>query len=450
MRPHIARKGNRARRSLVAWCFLASVSCARQSSCVGDHLQMGDVREIAQTWGGPGNVDVLFVIDINATMVAHQARLAAAMETFALSLEAYAQGLPSLRIGVMTSDLGVANHVANCDIPGDDAQLVGDCDLTDDALYLHVQAQADGSVLTNAPDAWPATAACLLAPRTARCEVPRPWEAFVRAMDGRLADFIRSDARLLVAFVGNTDDCSMLNPGESEPSSSDGWPMWCLEKGVVCQPDLARDAYAQGTTPLSACAPRSGPTRQIDEILGTLFRQKATRADLAVAVIGGPTNAVVVERQADAVALTSVCAPPLVAGPAVRQGALLDAAARRGLTTMELSICEAMDGQLSALGGAIEHWLDRRCLAAGLVDELPDQEGHQVACTIVEQRANAPGSYLEADLFECADTTTRPCYSYVPDPTCADESGLRLAVDYGSRERLPTDRIVARCLQRAP
>ena len=106
-------------RSLLALCLLA-VSCAPLG---GDLLVDTKVAAVgAAGTAGPGNLDVLLMIDDSPEMAPMQQKLTAQLPTFLTALESLPGGLPNIHIAVVSSDLGA---------PSDSAAAIG-CTTTGD------------------------------------------------------------------------------------------------------------------------------------------------------------------------------------------------------------------------------------------------------------------------------------------------------------------------------
>ncbi len=195
---------------------------------------------------GPGDVDLLFMIDDSSSMSEEQTSLGMQLPRLVRALasgDLEADGIPefraarSLQVGVVTADMGTGGAaVPTCDAPttGDDGILRtrGDASgcMGGAPRFLSFEPGAD-------LDAFAADVACVARQGTSGCAFEQQLEAVLKAVtpstspirfvddsrghaDGANDGFIRPGALLVVVIVTDEEDCSASDPEIFDPGSS--------------------------------------------------------------------------------------------------------------------------------------------------------------------------------------------------------------------------------------
>jgi hypothetical protein len=190
---------------------------------------------------GPGNLDVLFMIDDSSSMASMQQKLAAQIPSFVSALEALPGGLPDIHIAVVSSDLGApgdSTTALGCTTVGDDGRfLVGASSLVGGSPSIPgtggtlggVDAGASGCPglapgatfisnvggVANYTGDLATVLGCMTALGDKGCGFEHQIASVARALgaDGspmppQNAGFLRPDAELAIIFLSNEDDCS--------------------------------------------------------------------------------------------------------------------------------------------------------------------------------------------------------------------------------------------------
>jgi hypothetical protein len=111
------------RNALAPLALTLLAACTARSITDSDPHPSGEVRKIGAATT-ERLLDLLFVIDNSRSMREEQDALAAAFADFMNVLATIEGGLPSVHIGVVSSDVGVAPHPQeNCRALGDDGLL---------------------------------------------------------------------------------------------------------------------------------------------------------------------------------------------------------------------------------------------------------------------------------------------------------------------------------------
>lgn len=211
----------------------------------------------------PGAVDILFVIDDSTGMAEEQVALVQSFSSFLATLETASGGLPSLHVGVVSTDVGAGPYsLPNCTGNGDNgvlqsAAVGGMCSGPNDA-FIKDEVDVTGSRITNYSGTLPDTFSCIAQLGVQGCAFEQPLESMRRALNGSNpsnAGFLRDSATLAVIVVSDEDDCSTSNTAMFNPDDSTLGPVSsyrCFQYGVVCNPD---DPQTPGDK--TGCQPRS-------------------------------------------------------------------------------------------------------------------------------------------------------------------------------------------------
>jgi hypothetical protein len=308
-----------------ALLLLALASCTHDLA-VFDRIDVQPARDL----------DILYVFDNSAARGNYDA-MASQLGELAAQLASVDGRLPSLHVGVVTTDLGTrgrldtrpAAAVGHCAGDGDAGQLVAlDGGLAFGGFLEDLRGPGDTRVrnfdgdlagalgrLTNPP---PGTA-------NTGCDFPQAMEAMRRALDPATnPDFLRPDAMLSVVFLTDQDDCSLARGAMLDPANAALGPPFafrCTEQGVICDPDDPRRPGSHGN-----CRPRDGSPFMIDvaDYQRFLAQLKPDPRDVVVSAVAGPRTAFEVVDVGVPALLPSCHGPGGSAMPAVRIGALVD------------------------------------------------------------------------------------------------------------------------------
>jgi hypothetical protein len=422
-----------------------------------------------------GNIDLLFVVDNSGSMEAEQNSLIADFETMLAPLQALEGGLPSLHIGVISTDVGAGTA---CNAGGDGGALqlgTNGCAGLDGRFIVDVD-DGDGGRTRNYSGDLGATFACMAQLETAGCGFEHPLESIRQALDpaaGVNPGFLRDDARLAIIILSDEDDCSAFDDevfrAADEPNAPDdvfGWrhSFRCFEYGVVCDDDS--DPRALG--PRENCVPRddSDYITPVDEFVGFVKSLKPYEERLIVAGILGNPGPVVVELDEtdaddeweDVVTVADSCPAPTGdllddgADPPIRLDAFLNAFGQHVRT----SICDAdLSAAMGEIGDYIGDRVQNKCIQGTPSDADPQTPGLQPDCVVSEILRPGSDDPGETILPQCTDVVDPlasdelPCYLIREDPEeCEDyATHLEIEVFYAtSAVRPPSTAISAYCL----
>ena len=395
------------------------------------------------------NVDMLFVVDNSSSMGAEQARLTLAFESFVFDLEKAAGSLPSLHIGVVSTNVGITPFtISGCAGNGDEGRLQSvprslGCVPPSGSFIVDAESR-DGTRVRNYSDTLANTFACIAPLGTGGCGFEQPLESLKRALDGSIcenAGFLRPDARLVLVILSNEDDCSAQDPEVFDPSpeldnlTSPLGPFGsfrCTEFGVQCDgAPIRREAASY-----EVCEPRGDSFLRHPSFYVDFLNSLKPEGVLAAMPMGPPSPfSVRLDSATGEPDLEPSCASALgSADPAVR----LDYFMRQfGEEGVESSICSGdFSPALSSLSKLIAREVNAPCIGDRILEvDVDHQEpGLQPTCEVFDlvgssSTSVARCSMLEDDLPDPA--SPKPCWWVARDPmVCsATPTQLRLHVE---------------------
>jgi hypothetical protein len=401
----------------------------------------------AQQLGRPNpELDILFVVDSSGRMAPRQERLVASFPALEAMLASQEGGMPSLHIGVISTDLGTGFQQAGCSESGHDGRLLSEPQIPDcsppQGRFIQDLRGPDGIRDRNYTGSLTDTFACVASLGERGCGFEQPLEAMRLALDGSRPDnagFSRGDAILAIIFLTDEDDCStrdraMFDPfpdaGDLGPAGS----YRCTEFGVVCSPDTPRVPGVY-----QSCHQRADSTYMfgVGEYVEFIQDIKAGRPLVFITTIAGPGGTANTYNREATVSLDSGGAPQLdptcaddsgSAVPAFRLGPFAGAF---GLETGLSSVCApSFAPALERLAAVLASAASGTCLVA---EPLPG------TCVV-------KGGATE--LFSCPQPAGQPCFELVEDSTsCETPPGIEVDIDWAGQT--PSQELEIRC-SRAP
>jgi hypothetical protein len=286
----------------------------------------------------PGQpIDILFVIDNSGSMGSEQQALVQTIDGLFEGLRSASSGkLPSLRVGVVSTDLGAGNYsLPSCEVTGGDgAKLLNRPGVAGCVAPTDPWIALDEGLQINVPGAKPTAAAaadafrCIGAIGIQGCGFEMPLAAARRAVNPKLninPGFLRQGAALLIVFVGDEDDCSARNAQLFDPQqqglTDPLGPLTsfrCFEFGIQCD---INDRNKPG--PRKNCVPTFDWLYRVGDYIK--FFASLGRP-VAMAGLLGPRQPVVVGKDGQNPWLKPSCQGANgVAAPAIRIRSVMDA-----------------------------------------------------------------------------------------------------------------------------
>ena len=256
-------------------------------------------------------VDILFVVDNSYSMAGLQSQLARQFPRLidALRTQKLQGGIPDVRIGVVSSDLGAGPYTFQSDqgscLPGGDggklqrtARVAG-CTPPSDPWIEYKGGQTNVPAGASDPvERVKEAFTCIARLGDQGCGFEAVLEAGRVALDpkaNRNPGFLRPEALLAVVFITNEDDCSARDPSlfDNSQDSLDAplgpWHSFrCFEFGFHCD---VNDRGHLG--PRHDCKPAGRYLYDVDDYIG-FFKGLKPEGRVLLAVIAGPPQPVVV------------------------------------------------------------------------------------------------------------------------------------------------------------
>jgi hypothetical protein len=422
-----------------------------------------EVQQFAVT--SSRDLDLLFLIDDSPSMADKQANLATSFPKFIEVLNSLPGGLPSVHIGVATSDMGTQATLDPSPGPAIGTLGAGGCSGLGKDGDLQVFGQpVTGAYLSDIADPVTGTRTrnytgdlatvfgnIAKAAGAKGCGFEQHLAAVQHALTNPANQgFLRETAYLGIIILADEDDCSLAHTSLIASDSSSNAQLGelqsfrCTRFGVVCDqggqtPDAMNQVGAKGQ-----CHPNdaSAYLATAGQYAAFLRGVKAFPGQLFVAAIAGNVDPISVELRVPPGLSTAI--PALahscsyvdasmateVADPAIRIKSVLDQFPGHSAFA---SICEQdLSGALMQIGDLVKTVTGPPCFVGQLLDEDPGKAGPQYDCTVsaVDPQTPAPGRSLPACNRDDASATNQPCWRIAADATsCPKADHLLLRIE---------------------
>ena len=239
---------------LIATTLATLTGCPdRELAKLDPSADRAETKEIPVTLND--NVDILFVVDNSGSMKEEQSSLAANFPRFIQKLATLPNGLPSVHIGVVSTDVGTgATTLGSCSGDGDDGHLQTNGCGGISGAYLSDLATAGGGRDRNYSGDLGQQFACAAQLGIGGCGAEQPLESMRRALDparNTNPGFLRDNAYLAVVIISDEDDCSTSDRAMFALEDSSTTALFgCTKWGLSCD-----EADLTSTGLKHACAP---------------------------------------------------------------------------------------------------------------------------------------------------------------------------------------------------
>jgi len=239
-------------------------------------------------------LDILFVVDNSASMAKEQLSMTHNIQALVDEMQGLSGGLPSLHIGVVSTDMGAGSpSIAGCEAGGDQGALHTQENCLIQGAFLQNTPGENGMRETNYEGSLTESFTCLGTLGTTGCGFEQPFHAVRAALNesnAGNAGFLRDDAKLAIIIVSDEDDCSASNT-DIFKSSTDAEVMYgplssfrCTEFGLRCDGvSVSQEGSYQN------CEPAVGPNALYhpDNLVTFLSTLKGGQENVMVAIIAG-------------------------------------------------------------------------------------------------------------------------------------------------------------------
>jgi hypothetical protein len=415
-------------------------------------------------------LDLVFLIDDSASMKEEQELLGKNFPRFMRALEQLPEGLPDLRIAVVSSDFG-AGSSGFCTPLGRRGifQVKEGCGLDPArARFLAVngegEGEGEGESRKNFDGELAEVFSCLAQIGTDGCGYEHQLQALRAALSNLTIenrDFLRPEAYLGIILLTDEDDCSAEPDAtlfeEIYPDQSPN--LRCATLGHVCEGrEVPATPYG---APLASCQPyqrlddaegKRNRLINVSDFVSFIKALKPGRPDLILVsgVIGwndAPDARYEIGPGTNGLDLLPACrygqgSTIQSAAPAVRIKHFIEAF---GANTVH-SICqEDLSGVMERIGDEFADKIRNRCLTDVPVDVDPRQDGLQADCQVTEGRPQAPGLGLAPVPLPSCSQGTPPCWALEPDSECPGRFRMEIRRPAGLRPP-PGTRHAVQCL----
>ena len=387
------------------------------------------------------DIDILFLIDDSGSMKEEQDSLKANFSKFMGVLETLDGGMPSVHIGVATSDLGSSgNDGTVAAVPGTGCIGHGDDGVMRTASMINGQFISDtddgnGGRSRNYSGTLEDAFAAIADVGTAGCGIEQHLGAVQRALENPAnAGFLRDGASLAVVVIGDEDDCSLAHNNLFESNvAGPAINFRCTQSGITCRDGADLTKPGERTD----CEPNDQsqylePTSRYADFLKHLKPTTWTKDVIVAGILG--------DSKPFSIVLDSMSRPTLDfscrynsgdgAYPALRTSDFL----QQFQQSVQRTICGAdLSQAMVDIGALLKRSLGDPCWEGAIADLDPNTDGLQAECSVVDAQLLPDGTTKDVDVLPNCSFGQIPCWKLVEDTTQCyyTATHLKLVIDRG-------------------
>lgn len=414
------------------------------------------------------DVDLLFVIDNSGSTDNKQKNFTDNFPAFMRKLEGIPGGLPNVRIGVVTSDIGAGGVMTNngCKGSGDGGRFQTttpagmDCGLQPGQQWLVAN---NGNTQNNLMPGrtLEQVFSCMATRGSKGCGFEHQLQAASVALNPRPdwnpmnKGFLRDNAYLAIVLLTDEDDCS--GPDNAGAFFGGAPPAGFVDNArCAAAGHLCNGAPVPGmdfSVPLANC--KANPTPNgllpVDQIVKSIKALKGGRDEKIIigAIAGWPPAGqeaaarYTLRRGNGGVDLSQTCTVAGGGTPGLRIRSFVDSFTHGTLQT----VCQPdFTGALEAIADLIKAVVGSPCITAPLVDTDSKAMGVQPDCVVLDRVTTQFGTADETALPLCSSGLGKPCWSLQKADMECPISGFAINVDRGGKMPAPGVQQVIRCL----
>jgi hypothetical protein len=411
------------------------------------------------------DVDILFMIDNSPSMAEEQDNLARNFPAFIDELRKIPGGLPSVHIGVVSSDLGAGSTPlqGGCGrVAGDRGilQAKANCGLSATDRFVSSVPNGTANPTANFQGDLSQVFSCMAKLGTSGCGYEHQLQstrvALYETITPENKGFLRENAYLALIFITDEDDCSadiksdLFTDDMAFPGTAASFR--CAQVSHLC--NGMTPPVAPFTAPLASCEPNETASNRLLKVsdLVESIRGVKPRPDQQIIVsgiFGWPNNNTLTgamytyaKNKDGALDYDQICESNNgKATAALRMKKFVDAFGQNGTF---FSICQDdFRPAMQQIGVKLAAKLGNPCISAPLIDIKPDP-GVQADCQVIDQEPGDNGATVARPLPPCGKGAT-PCWKLAADPMCT-ESGYKIDVDRGGILAKPGTQQAIKCL----
>jgi hypothetical protein len=398
------------------------------------------------------DVDILFMIDNSPSMQQEQDNLARNFPAFIDELKKIPGGLPSVHIGIISSDLGpgLTPLQGGCPLVGGDRgilQVKAGCGLNANERFLVSTPNGTANPTVNFTGDLGTVFSCMAKLGTGGCGYEHQLQASrVALYDMSAPDnkgFLREQAYLAIIYITDEDDCSAeLNTDlftDDMTFAGTASSFRCAQVGHLC--GGKSPPIGEFSAPLADCdSNEKGRLIPVGAMIESIraVKHNPDQQILVSGIFGWPNNPAVAQyryaKGRDGLDYASGCTSANGdATSALRMKKFVDGFGANGSF---FSICQDdFRPAMQKIGEKLAAKLGNPCISAPLVDIKPAEPGVQPDCQVIDAEPADNGGTNYTALPPCGSGAL-PCWKLAADGMCGD-SGFKIDVQ---RSVLPKPR----------
>jgi hypothetical protein len=407
------------------------------------------------------DIDIVFMVDNSPSMQQEQDNLRRNFPAFIDELKKIPGGLPSLHIGVISSDLGAGPTplMGGCGrVAGDRGifQVKPGCGLNPNEVFLTSTPNGTATPAVNFQGELSDVFSCMANLGVAGCGYEHQLQATRVALYETITPankgFLRENAFLALIFITDEDDCSAdINSDlftDDMTFAGTAASFRCAQVGHLCggkTPPIGEFA-----ADLTTCdSNEAGRLLKVQEMVESIrmVKAKPDQQILVAGIFGWPNSTTGAQyryvKGRDGWDYGPTCTSANgEATAALRMKKFVDAFGKDNGSFF--SICQDdFRPAMKQIGEKLAAKLGNPCISAPLVDNSPNP-GLQPDCQVIDQEPATGGGYTYNPLPPCGNGKT-PCWKLAPEAMCGD-SGFKIDVDRAGILPKPGTQQAIKCL----
>jgi len=395
------------------------------------------------------DIDILFMIDNSPSMKEEQENLARNFPSFIDELKKIPGGLPSVHIGIISSDLGagLTPLMGGCTRVGGDRgilQAKAGCGLNPNERFLVSVPNGTANPTVNFMGDLGNVFSCMAKLGTSGCGYEHQLQSSRVALYEMTAPdnkgFLREQAYLALIYITDEDDCSaelntdLFTDDMTFPGTASSFR--CAQVGHLCK-GMA-PPIGEFSAPLADCdSNEKGRLISVQAMVDSIrnVKRNPDQQILVSGIFGWPNNPTGAQyryaKTPDGIDYSPICQSANgSATGGLRMKKFVDSFGENGAY---FSICEDdFRPAMQKIGQKLAAKLGNPCISAPLVDIKPAEAGVQADCQVIDAEPTDGGGTTYTALPPCG-SGAMPCWKLAADAKCGD-SGFKIDVQ---RSMLP-------------
>jgi hypothetical protein len=390
------------------------------------------------------DVDILFMVDNSPSMQQEQENLGRNFPAFIDELRKIPGGLPSVHIGIISSDLGAGSTP----LQGGCGRVAGDrgilqvkpgCGLNATDKFLISTPNGTPNPTVNFMGDLGTVFSCMAKLGTSGCGYEHQLQSSRVALYEQITPdnkgFIRENAYLALIYITDEDDCSaeigsdLFTDDMKFAGTSSSFR--CAQVGHLCKG--MEPPINEFSAPLTDCdSNEAGRLISVQAMVESIKKVKRNpdQQILVSGIFGWPNNTTGAEyryvKGRDGIDYGSICQSANGdATAALRMKKFVDSFKENGSF---FSICQDdFRPAMKQIGEKLAAKLGNPCITAPLVDIKPAEAGVQADCQVIDAEPGDNGAAPKLTPLPPCGSGAMPCWKLAADTSCGD-SGFKIDV----------------------